>query len=110
MRRWAEAVAGRTHPRRGDRQTDPAVPRFAGSVRSRSRSSQRLIGGQALSHDSLQRLKLDVASEPDALDNLWPLPGRGRNLRPDAVFTVRTYGNISPPYGHGLVRNFNTRE
>jgi len=31
-------------------------------------------------------------------------------VAPEAVFTVRTYGDMRPPYGRGLVRNFSDRE
>ena len=30
-------------------------------------------------------------------------------VAPDAVFTVRTYGDTSPAYGPGLARNFSDR-
>jgi hypothetical protein len=50
-----------------------------------------------------------IVGEPDVPDILRPATGRIHDLHslaPDAVFTVRTYGDITPPYGPGLVRRF----
>jgi len=69
--------------------------------------------GQPLPRRLLQQLHLHViVSRADVLD--IPRPAMGgvhdlHGLRPDAVFTVRTYGT-EPAYGLGLVHNFSLLE
>jgi len=41
-------------------------------------------------------------SAAQAVHRFSPHDGRGA----EAIFTVRTWGDASPPCGHGLVRNF----
>lgn len=45
----------------------------------------------------------------DVRDPLWEEYTICTAVAPGAVFTVGTYGNTSPPYGPGSVRNFSDR-
>ena len=103
-----------THPRGRDRQRPAARTPPAGPGALQAQVELALPGGQPLPRRGFQQLH-SASSCADPRCSMSRDPRREEctictAVAPDAVFTVRTYGDTSPAYEPGLVRNFSHRE